>query len=97
MESAAHPCLDSLQRQVHMTFLSQAEPSCCDLVKCVTSCGGNCVGNVKRNGLERHASVLAGGLVQKRGDSAYTHRPAGALCFSERSVSLYCSHYACST
>lgn len=93
MESAAHPCLDSLHRQVHMTFLSQAEPSCCDLVKCVTSCGRNCVENVKRNGWEQHATVLAGGLVQKRSDRAYTHRPAGAVCFSERSVSLCCSYY----
>lgn len=39
MESAARPCLDGLPRQVHMTFLSQAEPR--PLVKRMASCGRN--------------------------------------------------------
>lgn len=97
MESAAHPCLDGPQRQVHMTFSSQAEPSCRDLVKRVTSCGRNRVANVERNGLERRVSAQAGGVSQKRGDSRYTHRPAGAVRYSEHSVSLDSSHRACLT
>lgn len=56
MESAAHPCLDSLQKQVCMTFLNQVVPNRCDPVKCVTCCGRNRVRDVKRNDWERPAS-----------------------------------------
>lgn len=72
MESEARPCLDALQRQVHMTFGSQAEPGCCALVKCVTSRGRNWDGNAKRNVLERHASVWQERLC-KRGATMSTH------------------------
>ena len=89
MESAAHPCLVGRQRQVHMTPLSQVELSCCDLLKCVTSWGRNCIG---KKWFGTACFCLAGGVVQKSGDSAqkhtHTHRPAGAVCFSECSVSL---------
>ncbi len=80
MESAAHPCLGGPQRQVHMTFLSQAEPSCCDLVERVTSCGKEMV-------WKRHASVWQEGVCAKRGVIVRTHTHTGqlVLCFSEAS------------
>lgn len=91
MESAAPPCLDGLQRQVHMTFQSQAAVTWWIVWPLVEE--RNWAGNVKkrkRNSVEQYASVWLEGRCKRRVTVCtnthtymHTHRPDGALCWSE--------------